>query len=86
MRLDIRLPLGSLFVIFGMLLSGFGLVSNHDQDLYQRSLHVNINLWWGLTMLAFGAGMLALAWRNHRRLSSNDPGAESRSKSASRQG
>jgi hypothetical protein len=36
MRLDIRLPLGLLFVVFGVLLSGFGLIS--DQALYQRSI------------------------------------------------
>jgi multisubunit Na+/H+ antiporter MnhG subunit len=83
MRLDIRLPLGLLFVVFGILLSGFGLVS--DKDLYQRSLHVNINLWWGIVMLAFGMGMLALGRRSHRRLPTSEPGAESQMKSTSAQ-
>src|SRR5262249_24156829 len=83
MRLDIRLPLGLLFVVFGLLLSGFGLVS--DKGLYQRSLHVNINLWWGVVMLAFGAVMLLLGRRSHRSLSGNEPGPETRTKGTSAQ-
>jgi len=59
MGLDIRLPIGMLFCILGALLAVFGLLS--DQRLYQRSLGVNINLWWGLVLLAFGIVMLMLA-------------------------
>jgi len=81
MRIDIRLPLGLLFMVFGLLLSGFGLVS--DKGLYQRSLQVNINLWWGLVMLAFGTAMLTLGRRSHRRLSADEPGAASQTKSTS---
>jgi hypothetical protein len=83
MRLDIRLPLGLLFMVFGLLLSAFGLTS--DKALYQRSLHVNINLWWGVVLLAFGASMVLLARLSHRQLSANDPAAESRSKGTSAQ-
>jgi hypothetical protein len=61
MGLDIRWPVGLLFVIFGVLLAAFGLVS--DPALYARSLGRNVNLWWGLTMVAFGAVMLGLAAR-----------------------
>jgi hypothetical protein len=81
MRLDIRLPLGLLFVVFGLLLSGFGLTS--DQALYQRSLHVNINFWWGLVLLVFGLVMFVLGRRGHRRLTSADSDAESLGKGAS---
>jgi hypothetical protein len=83
MRLDIRLPLGLLFMVFGLLLSAFGLAS--DKALYQRSLHVNINLWWGVVMLAFGLVMLVLGRRGHRRLKNTDARAESLGKSASEQ-
>ena len=83
MRLDIRVPLGLLFVIFGLLLSGFGLIS--DKSLYQRSLDVNINLLWGMVMLVFGLVMFGLGRRSHRRLASPDSGAESRGKGASEQ-
>jgi hypothetical protein len=61
MGLDIRIPIGSLFVILGALLAGYGLVSN--PAIYQRSLGININLWWGAVLLAFGLAMLALALR-----------------------
>lgn len=61
MGLDIRIPIGSLFVILGGLLAGYGLLSN--PAIYQRSLGIDINLWWGGALLAFGLAMLALAWR-----------------------
>ena len=63
MRLDIRLPIGMLFSICGILLVLFGALSNHQ--LYERSLDVNINLWWGLVMLLFGIAMLVLG-RGHK--------------------
>lgn len=55
MNLDIRLPIGLLFATLGILLAGYGLVS--DRSIYARSLDVNINLWWGLAMLVFGGLM-----------------------------
>jgi multisubunit Na+/H+ antiporter MnhG subunit len=61
MGLDIRIPIGSLFVILGALLAGYGLVS--DPAIYRRSLGIDINLWWGAVLLIFGLAMLALAWR-----------------------
>jgi multisubunit Na+/H+ antiporter MnhG subunit len=61
MGLDIRIPIGSLFVILGALLAGYGLVSN--PAIYQRSLGIDINLWWGGALFIFGLAMLALAWR-----------------------
>ncbi len=61
MGLDIRIPLGSLFVILGALLTGYGLFSS--PAIYQRSLGIDVNLWWGLALLVFGLAMLALAWR-----------------------
>jgi protein-S-isoprenylcysteine O-methyltransferase Ste14 len=63
MGLDIRLPIGVMFVIVGALLVLFGLMSNGNTELYRRSLGTNINLWWGLLLLAFGLLMLALARR-----------------------
>jgi len=61
MNLDIRLPIGAMFSLFGVILVVFGLVS--DNAIYQRSLGFNVNLWWGLVLLAFGGIMLALAWK-----------------------
>jgi hypothetical protein len=61
MGLDIRIPMGLMFTILGVLLTGYGLVS--DKAIYQRSLDINVNLWWGLVMLIFGVLMLVLGRR-----------------------
>jgi hypothetical protein len=61
MGLDIRLPIGFLFSIFGVLLIAYGAMS--DPAIYQRSLGININLAWGIIMLVFGGVMLALGRR-----------------------
>ena len=68
MGLDIRIPIGSLFVLLGALLAGYGLLSS--PAIYQRSLGIDINLWWGVALLVFGFAMLALAWRAAARASS----------------
>jgi hypothetical protein len=62
MRLDVRIPIGAMFAIIGVLVTIFGLVS--DKGIYSRSLNININLWWGLVMLAFGGFMLIMARRS----------------------
>ena len=68
MTLDIRIPIGLLFTIIGLILAVFGIVSFSDTAMYQRhSLGVNVNLWWGLALTVFGAAMLALAWRAGRK-------------------
>jgi hypothetical protein len=61
MGLDIRLPIGLLFSIFGVLLIGYGVLG--DESIYARSLDVNINLWWGIIMLGFGLVMFVLGKR-----------------------
>jgi hypothetical protein len=65
MKLDIRLPLGLLFLIFGVLLGSFGLAGN--KAIYDRSLSININLWWGIIMVVFGLAMILLGRRGERR-------------------
>jgi protein-S-isoprenylcysteine O-methyltransferase Ste14 len=60
MGTDVRAPMGAMFTLLGLVLSIFGLVS--DRTIYQRSLGINVNLWWGLVILAFGLLMLLLAW------------------------
>jgi len=59
MQLDLRLPIGWMFTVVGLLLVGYGLLA--DRAIYARSLGVNVNLWWGLVLLLFGVCMLALA-------------------------
>lgn len=65
MKFDLRLPIGILFSIYGLLLVGYGWIS--DPKIYERSLGININLRWGLLLLLFGVAMLLLAWRAHTR-------------------
>jgi hypothetical protein len=67
MSLDLRLPIGLLFTLLGLLLLAYGLVS--DPTLYQASLGININAWWGAVLTAFGGLMLGLALRAGRRRS-----------------
>jgi multisubunit Na+/H+ antiporter MnhG subunit len=62
MGLDIRLPIGMLFTIFGIMLIAFGVFSN--PALYVQSLGVNINLNWGIILLIFGVIMLFLGARS----------------------
>lgn len=64
MKLDLRLPIGLMFAIFGAMLVVYGLIS--DPAIYARSLGINVNLWWGVVLLAFGVGMLALVRRARR--------------------
>ena len=65
MTLDLRLPMGLMFTLLGLLLLGYGLFGN--AAVYQVSLGVNVNLWSGLAMLAFGVLMLTGALRAGRR-------------------
>jgi hypothetical protein len=63
MGLDIRWPIGLMFSLVGALLVIYGFATGSDTEIYRRSLDININLRWGLVVLAFGAAMLAMAWR-----------------------
>jgi hypothetical protein len=66
MNLDIRLPIGLMFTAFGVLLGAYGWLT-HGSSIYLRhSLGINVNLWWGLALLAFGLTMLFLARRKAR--------------------
>jgi hypothetical protein len=50
MKLDIRYPIGFLFLIIGGLLAAYGVWR-----------HQEIDLWWGLVQVVFGAIMVFLA-------------------------
>jgi len=64
MGLDIRWPIGIIFAIYGALLMVFGALT--DPVIFERSLRVNIDLWWGAAMLVFGFFMGGLAYRASR--------------------
>ena len=64
--LDIRYPIGALFAALGLLIGGYGIATNSDVARYAALDGLNVNLWWGLVMLIFGLGCLALARASSR--------------------
>ena len=64
--LDIRLPLGLLLSLLGILLAGYGLITNGDSMYLRYSLGININLLWGILLGATGLLMLGLYARARR--------------------
>ena len=60
MGFDIRMPIGALFSVLGLLLSIYGAITRGSEIYALHSLGLNVNLWWGLVMLLFGVGMLSL--------------------------
>jgi len=62
MGLDIRLPLGYVFVIMGVILTAYGVATWHSA-IYAVSMGINVNLLWGVVMLVLGGATLAVAKR-----------------------
>jgi hypothetical protein len=62
MGLDIRIPLGLIFLITGGLLTVFGLVTR-GSTIYAKSMDVNLNLTWGVVMFLFGLIMFLVGRR-----------------------
>jgi hypothetical protein len=60
MSFDLRLPIGALFALFGLILTGDGVAA------HRLVLGINVNLWWGLVMLLFGALMLGFSARSKK--------------------
>jgi len=60
MQLDVRIPMGWLFLSLGIILSVYGLTADHA--IYEKhSLGQNVNLIWGGIFVAFGAVTLVIA-------------------------
>jgi hypothetical protein len=59
--MDIRTPMGLMFAIIGIIIAVFGMTTSGDPMYDKHSLGININLWWGLVMAAFGIIMLVMA-------------------------
>ncbi|MGA2170518.1 MAG: hypothetical protein ABSG62_20190 [Terracidiphilus sp.] len=73
MSFDLRIPMGLMFSLIGMILSAFGFASRASAKLYAPSLGINANLWWGLVLLVFGLAMLLLGRRSQKRMASLPP-------------
>jgi putative Mn2+ efflux pump MntP len=66
MNFDLRLPIGIMFSVFGLILTIFGAIS--DKKIYEEhSLGININLIWGIVLLVFGLFMLFLALKGGKK-------------------
>jgi hypothetical protein len=84
MKLDLRIPMGLMFSLVGIILIAFGVATNHDAALYSKSLGINANLWWGIVLLIFGQVMFYLGRRGQQRLAKLPP--EGDSEQSSRRG
>lgn len=60
MQLDIRLPIGLMFSVLGILLLIVGLFAGGQSTQSQQT---SVNLWWGIVMLVFGIVMFILGRR-----------------------
>jgi hypothetical protein len=73
MILDLRIPMGLMFTITGMILTFYGILTRNDAALYAKSLGINANFWWGLVMLAFGLTMYITGIRRQHRIEKEPP-------------
>jgi hypothetical protein len=64
MGLDVRVPVGLMLGIMGVLLVGYGVLG--DQSIYARSLGLNVNAIWGSVLIVVAAALLILAARRAR--------------------
>lgn len=60
MHTDIRLPIGLLFSIIGVIITIFGFMTK-GAEIYKHSLGININIYSGICLLIFGGLMLVMA-------------------------
>jgi hypothetical protein len=58
MGLDIRWPIGLMFTLIGVLLTGFGIFNRIGSVTKIEGQEININLIWGVVLLVFGVLML----------------------------
>jgi hypothetical protein len=58
MGLDIRWPIGLMFTLIGVLLTGYGAFNRAASLTHAGGTDLNINLIWGIVLLVFGVLML----------------------------
>ena len=63
---DIRIPIGLMFTIIGIIISVFGFFTMSNAEMYQKSLGINVNIIMGVLMLVFGLIMLYFAKRKKK--------------------
>ena len=63
---DIRIPIGLMFSVLGLLITGYGIFTASNMEMYQKSLGHNVNIIMGILMLLFGLIMLYFAFRKKK--------------------
>jgi|WetSurSiteA1Bulk_404760.scaffolds.fasta_scaffold15163_2 hypothetical protein len=63
--LDLKLPIGWLLSAYGVLLTVYGLLTK--KEMYAISLGINLNLVWGILMLAIGGAFLLTAFLKNKK-------------------
>jgi uncharacterized membrane protein YidH (DUF202 family) len=58
MGLDIRWPIGLMFTLIGVLLTGYGAANRAASIVKIDGQDIDINLIWGVVLLVFGVLML----------------------------
>jgi len=56
-----------MFSIIGVLITGFGLFTMSNTEMYHKSLGVNVNIIMGILMLIFGLVFLFFAFRKKKK-------------------
>jgi cytochrome c biogenesis protein CcdA len=64
---DIRIPIGLMFSLLGILITGFGIFTTSNSEMYEKSLGINVNIIMGILMLVFGLFFLFLAFRKKKK-------------------
>ncbi len=84
MGLDLRWPIGLMFMLLGALLAVYGIATGGDA-MYGRSLGYNVNLIWGAVLWVFGTSLLLfLLLGRRRRAASAGAGGPKAARSADR--
>ena len=63
MGLDIRIPLGLIFLLIGGLMSLYGFFARNAAEIYEKSMGINLNFTWGAIMFVFGLIMFLIGRR-----------------------
>jgi len=66
MNLDLRVPMGLMFTLVGIVLTAEG-IATRGSAMYGQSAGVNVNLDWGVVMLVFGVFMYLHGRRGQKR-------------------
>jgi hypothetical protein len=66
MKLDVRLPIGAMFALDGLILAAYGLSGGGAAEAVHKA-GMNVTLVWGVVLVVFGGTMLGLALKARRR-------------------